>query len=151
MSAVFSTGKSGLFVFRKLPTDQNRCKPELGPPRRTDWANNGRLLLPSALKFLRDLWIAKIVFIEVKQVQALPVLNFTLTDIVQVWLPVPIVNQIFRDMRRQKNVSGIPTVEDSLRNVDPRSCHVQSVVNVSNSIYRATVNSHSQLDARMVP
>ena len=81
--------------------------------------------------------------------QAPPVLHFALTDIVQVWLPVPIVNQIFRDMRRQKNVSGIPTVEDSLRNVDPRSCYVQSVVNVSNSIYRATVNSHSQLDARM--
>ena len=65
------------------------------------WTNPGSLLPPFFLylEFLRDLPIAKIVLVEVKQVQAPPVLNFALTDIVQVWLPVPIVNQILCYMR----------------------------------------------------
>jgi hypothetical protein len=52
---------------------------------------NARCLLPSSpLELLRDLWIAKIVFVEVKEVQAQPMLHFALAQIVQVWLPMPV-------------------------------------------------------------
>jgi hypothetical protein len=52
---------------------------------------NARCLLPSSpLELLRDLWIAKIVFVQVKEVQAQPMLHFALAQIVQVWLPMPV-------------------------------------------------------------
>ena len=57
--------------------------------------DRGRLL-PSFpwLKFLRDLWIAEVVFIKVKQVQAQAVFHFTLAQVMQVRLPVPVLGQI---------------------------------------------------------
>ena len=54
--------------------------------------NRGRLLpsFPSP-EFLRNLWIAEIIFVEVKKVQAQAVLHFALAQIVQVRLPIPVL------------------------------------------------------------
>ena len=91
--------------------------------------------------------IAETILVKVKQVQAQPVLDLALAQIVQVWLPVPIFGQIFRYVRRQKNVSGVTAVQHSLRNIDSRTGNVCPVVNIDDSIDRTTVNSHPQLDA----
>jgi hypothetical protein len=53
------------------------------------------------------LWIAETILVEIKQVQVQPVLDLAFAQIVQVRLPVAILRQIFRHMRRQKNVSGV--------------------------------------------
>jgi hypothetical protein len=37
------------------------------------------------------LWISETILVEVKQVQAQPVLHFAFTEIVQVRLPVPVL------------------------------------------------------------
>ena len=52
--------------------------------------NRGRLL-QSVPELLRDLRIAEILFVEVKQMQAQPMLHLALAQIVQVRLPVAIV------------------------------------------------------------
>ena len=94
----------------------------LGPTGRNDRtdANTGRLLpSSSSLEFVRKMWIAEIVFAEIKQVQPQPVLNLTLAEIAQVRLPVPVLNQIFRYMPGQKNMPGIAAIHDALRHVDP--------------------------------
>ena len=58
--------------------------------------NRGRLLpsFPSP-EFLRNLWIAEIVFVEINNVQPQTVLHLTLAQSVQVRLPVAVLGQIF--------------------------------------------------------
>src|SRR6187549_854381 len=53
-------------------------------------------------------------------------------------------------MRRQKDVPGITAIKHSLRDIDSRSCKVRFIINVSDSIDRATVNPHSQPNLRMI-
>src|SRR5262245_2235009 len=53
-------------------------------------------------------------------------------------------------MRRQENVSGITAIKHSLRDVDSRSCEVRFIINIGDSIDRATVNPHSQPNLRMI-
>jgi hypothetical protein len=53
-------------------------------------------------------------------------------------------------MRRQENVSGIAAIQHSLRDVDSRSYKVRFIINVGDSIDRATVNPHSQPNLRMI-
>ena len=82
--------------------------------------------------------------------QAQAVLHLALTQIVQVWLPVPVVGQIFRRSRRQKNMPGIAAIQDPLGDIDSRSCHVRFIVNIGNAIDRTTVNPHPQPNMRMI-
>src|SRR5437763_16797455 len=108
---------------------------------RTD-ANTGRLLpSSSSLEFVRKMWIAEIVFVEINQVQPQPVLHLTLAQIVQIRLPVPVVGQIFRYMPGQKNMPGIATIHDALRHVDPRSRDVRLVSDIGALIHWAAVRS----------
>ena len=110
-----------------------------------------RSLLPfPSLEFLRDLWIAKILFVEVKQVQMQAVFHLALAQIVQVRLPVPVVRQIFRYMPRQKNMPCVATIQHPLGDVDPSSSNVCFVVHIGDSVNRTAVNSHPHLDVRMV-
>src|SRR5438128_8249232 len=114
-------------------------------------ANTGRLLpSSSSLEFVRKMWVAEIVFVEINQVQPQPVLYLTLAEIVQVRLPVPVLGQIFRYMPGQKNMPGIAAIHDALRHVDPRSGDVRPVVNIGDLIHWAAVHSHPQLDMRML-
>src|SRR6266480_2239636 len=53
-------------------------------------------------------------------------------------------------MRRQENVSGITAIKHSLRDIDSRSCKVRFIINVGDSIDRATVNPHSQPNMQMI-
>src|SRR6266568_7820783 len=130
---------------------QSNYKRELGRTRSTNWMNRGRLLpsFPSP-EFLRNLWIAEIIFVEVKEVQAQAVLHFALAQIVQVRLPVPVLGQILCHMLGQKNMPGITTIHDALCDVESRPCHVRFVVNIPDRSDGAAVNSHTQLDAGMI-
>src|SRR5882724_4788816 len=53
-------------------------------------------------------------------------------------------------MPGQENMSGITAIKNSLRDIYSRSCKVRFVVNIGDSIDRATMNSHPQLNARMI-
>ena len=81
--------------------------------------NRGRLLpsFPSS-EFLRNLWIAEVVLVEVKQVQAQAVFHFALAQIVQVRLPMPVLGQIVGHMPGQKNMPGIAAIHHPLRDID---------------------------------
>src|SRR5437588_7145290 len=84
---------------------QSNYTRELGRTRSANWMNRG-CLLPSfpSPEFLRNLWIAEMIFVEVEEVQAQAVLYFTLAQIVQVRLPVPVLSQVVGHMPRQKNM-----------------------------------------------
>jgi hypothetical protein len=53
-------------------------------------------------------------------------------------------------MRRQKNMPRIAALQNPLRDVDSRPGHVCFLVNIGHWINRAAVNSHPQLDMRML-
>ena len=110
----------------------------------------GRLFPSSWLEFVREVWIAEIVFVEINQVQSQPVLYLTLAEIVQIRLPVPVLGQIFRYMPGQKNMPGIATIHHALGDVDTRSCNVRFVINIPDLIHWAAMNSHPHLDVRMI-
>jgi hypothetical protein len=61
-----------------------------------------------------------------------------------------ILGQIFRHVRRQKNVSAVTAVQHSLRYIDPRTSYVRFLVNIRDSVDRTAVNSHPQLHAPMI-
>src|SRR4029453_12111252 len=132
--------------------EKSDCKCSLGPTGSSNWtdANGGRGSPSTSPEFLGDLWIAETILVEVKQVQAQPVLHLAFAQIVKVRLPVAILRQIFRHMRRQKNVSAATPVQHSLRNIDSRTRYIRFLVNIDDSVDRTTVNSHSQPDARMI-
>ena len=113
---------------------------------------NRGCLLPSfpSLELLRDLWVAKIIFVDIKEVQAQAVLHLTLAQILQVRLPVPVLGQIFRHMRRQENMPGIAAIQHTLGDIYSRSCKVRFVVHIGDSVDRATVNPHPHLNMGMI-
>ncbi len=98
---------------------------------------------------MRRLRIAKVVFVQIEEMQPQPVLHFALTDIVQVGLPVPIVDQILGYMRGQKNVPGITAIQHSLGHINSRPGYVRFVVNIGDPINRPAVNPHPYLKLRM--
>jgi len=82
--------------------------------------------------------------------QAQPVLDFAFTEIMQARLPMPVLAQVFRYVRRQKNMPGIAAIHHALRNIDSRTGYVRFLIYIRNSVDWAAVNSHPQLEARMI-
>jgi len=113
---------------------------------------SGGRLFPSFswLEFLRNLWIAEIIFVEVKEVQAQAVLHFALAQIVQVRLPMPVFGEVVGHMPGQKNVPRIAAIHYALRDIDSRSRYIRFVVNIPNPIDRTAVNSHPQPGTGMI-
>jgi hypothetical protein len=71
---------------------QTNRKCDLGPTGKNNWTNRGRLFPSfSSLELLRDLWIAEILFVEVKKMQVQAMFHLALAQIVQVRLPVAVV------------------------------------------------------------
>jgi hypothetical protein len=78
-----------------------------------------------------------------------PVLHLTLAKIMQVRLPVTVLDQVIRQMFRNKYVAGISTIHDTLRHVDARAGDIHHVVYIDDAVDRPAVNSHAKLDVRM--
>src|ERR1051326_7977822 len=76
-------------------------------------------------------------------------LHLALPDVVQVWVPMPIVNEILGDMRGQKNVPRVTAVEYTLGHIDSGARDVCFVIDIGDPIDRPTVNAHAYLELRM--
>src|SRR6476620_4628460 len=77
-------------------------------------------------------------------------LYFTLAEFMQVRLPVRVFLQIFSDVLRQQDVSGIAAVHDALCDIDAGASHVRFSGCVDDSTHGSTVYAHSQLKFRMI-
>src|SRR6266404_8194507 len=75
---------------------------------------------------------------------------FTLAKLMQVRLPVRVFLEIFSDMFREQNVSGIAAIHDPLCDIDARASHVRFSGCVDDTAYGSTVYPHSQLKFRML-
>ena len=72
----------------------------------------------SSLQFFWELWIAEIIFVDIEEMQALAVLHLALAQIMQVILPVPVLDQIIGYTPGQKNVPGIAAIQHPLCDID---------------------------------
>src|SRR6266404_6817368 len=75
---------------------------------------------------------------------------FTLAKLMQVRLPVRVFLEIFSDVLRQQNVSGIAAIHDPLCDIDARASHVRFSGCVDDTAYGSTVYPHPQLKFRML-
>src|SRR5438067_10895866 len=77
-------------------------------------------------------------------------LYFTLAKFMQVRLPVRVFLEIFSDMLRQQDVSGIAAVHDPLCDIDASASHVRFSGCVDDAANRSTVYAHSELKFGML-
>ena len=72
-------------------------------------------------------------------------LYFTLPKVVQIGLPMPVVNQIVGNMFRDENVPGVAAIEHALSNVDSGASDINAIVYIRDLIDRTAVNPHASL------
>src|SRR5882724_362034 len=77
-------------------------------------------------------------------------LDFTLAKVMQVRLPVRVFLEIFTDVLRQQDVSGVAAVHDPLRDIDAGASHVRFSGCVDDPTHGSTVYTHSQLKFRIL-
>ena len=71
------------------------------------------------------------------------------SDVVQMRSPVSILLQVFGEMLREENMSGIATIHDALRHVNPSPEEIGLIVHIRDWIDRATVNAHAYFKFRV--
>src|SRR6476661_2893306 len=74
----------------------------------------------------------------------------TRAKFMQVRLPVRVFLEIFSDVLRQQNVSGIAAVHDPLCDIDAGASHIRFSGCVDDPTHGSTVYAHSQLNFRML-
>src|SRR5205823_1836438 len=68
--------------------------------------------------------------------------HLAFTKIVEVWRPLAILLQIFRDMFGEKNMTGIAAIHHPLRDVNASAGDIGLLVQISDCIYWTAVDSH---------
>src|SRR5436190_24287057 len=69
----------------------------------------------------------------------------------QIWLPMGILLQVFREVFGKQDMSGIAARHDPLRDINSSSGEIGLIVHISHGIDRAAVDAHTQLQAWMRP
>src|SRR5689334_7336029 len=82
---------------------------------------------------LRSLRISDFVVVKIHQRNDFAVFHFALAEIVQIRLPVAVLNKIFSDTLRQQNVFGIAAIHYPLGDVDAGAGNVRPMVEIGNS------------------
>jgi hypothetical protein len=77
-------------------------------------------------------------------------LYFTLAEFMQVRLPVRVFLEIFSDVLREQDVSGIAAVHDPLCHIDAGASYVRFSGCVDDPTHGSTVYAHSQLNLRIL-
>src|SRR2546430_350169 len=75
---------------------------------------------------------------------------FTLAKFMQVRLPVRVFLEIFSNVLRQQDVSGVAAVHDPLCDIDASASHVRFSGCVDDPTHGSTVYAHSQLNLRIL-
>ncbi len=101
------------------------------------------------MEFFGRFRIADFATVEIHDTDAAAVFYFAFTELVQVRLPTWIVFKVFSDVFREKNMSGITAIHHPLGNVDSSPGDIGLLVQISDFIDRAAVNSHAHPEFRM--
>ena len=105
--------------------------------------------MPCRHKSLRHFGIAKLGDVKVNHRNVGTVFHFGLTKIVQMFVPVAKLFQVFRHMLGNQNVLGITTIHHPLGNVDAGAGDVGASAHIHHTTNRAAVNTHPQFEFGM--
>src|SRR5207244_5810347 len=108
------------------------------------------LLSSSSFEFLRYLWIAEIIFVEVKHLHARPMLHFAFAEIMQERPPMFVSFEIFGYVSGEKNMPCVAAIHNPLCHVDSSSSDIRPVIDVRGLMDWPAVNSHAHPDTRIV-
>ena len=81
--------------------------------------------------------------------QAFAMLSFAFAEIVQIWLPLVVLLEVFRGMFRYQNVAGVTAIHDALGDVDAGAGNVRLLVQIGDFVYWTTVDAHADADLGM--
>src|SRR5437764_3591693 len=70
------------------------------------------------------------------------VLHLAITKVAQPRRPLPVLDEVIRDVLGKENVSSVATIHDPLRHVDPRSRDVRPSTHILYLAHRPAVNAH---------
>ena len=98
---------------------------------------------------LRNLRISGALGVEIYYRDANAMLDRTFAQIVQIWLPLPGLGEVFRHAFGEKNMPGIGAIHHSLGQINAGSGDIRSLINISHLVDRTTMNAHPQLNAWM--
>ena len=73
------------------------------------------------------------------------VLHFAFAQVMQMGTPLTILFQVVSHMFGQQNVSGIPAIHHSLRQVNSRPGYIGAIIHIGNAAYRTAMDSHAHL------
>ena len=73
---------------------------------------------------------------------AVAVFHLHFAQVMQMRAPAPILLKVLRDSFRQQDVTGVPTIHQTLGEVDANSGGVEATVNVRNLADRPAVHAH---------
>ena len=104
-----------------------------------------------AWNLARQLRVAKLIRIEVRDPHAHTVLHFALAQIVQQGLPPIERFQILRHVTRYKDATRIAAIHHALRVVDPGPRHIRLLVQVRDLVHRPAMDPHAHAESRMTP
>jgi len=116
------------------------------------YGNRRRCLrLLCLLEFLRGLRVTQFIRVEVYDVDPHIMLHFAFPEVVQMGTPLAILFQVVSYMLGQKNVSRVPAIHHSLRQIDSRARYIGAIVHIGNSAHRSAMDSHANPQLRVAP
>lgn len=93
-------------------------------------------------EFLRWFRVPKFFNVGIDDVNAHAVLHLTFTKVMQMWLPMAVLLQVFSDTLREQDVPGISAVHYALRQIDPDASHIRSVIHVHDAANWSAMYAH---------
>src|SRR5262245_45047649 len=107
-------------------------------------------MFPDHPQFARQLRIANLLRVEVRDAYTHPMFYLEGANIMQERSPAFVFRQVLSHMTGKKNVPGVATIHYPPGHVDAASGHVGAFGHVHHTTDRSTVNAHPNLQARIV-
>src|SRR5437899_12825271 len=137
---------------RRSPQKEDKGSDNRGKHEQRDGhfrpAHAGAMFLHS-LEFPRQRRITELIVIEIYHRDAHAMLHFARTKVVQERSPLLVSFEVFSDMLRQQNVTGIAAIHYPSGHIDSSAREIGPFVYIDYAAHWPTVNSHPKLQARM--
>ena len=96
------------------------------------------------MEFFWELLVADFIRIEVRDANTHTMFHFARTKVVQERSPLFVFFEIFSDMLRKQNVTGIAAIHHPLRHIKTGTGKIGLTVHIDHTADRAAVHSHSK-------
>src|SRR5947207_584523 len=104
--------------------------------------NGGATGFGCLLELLQWLRVSNLIVVEVNDVYLDAMLHLHLPQLVQMVPPLRVLLQVVRDTLGKQNVAGIATIHHALRDIDPGTGDIRSLIDIRYFVDRPAMNAH---------